>query len=69
MDDGAFEVTVENGSDVNKVEEQPDDEEPRYWFGCSLHRIAGSKISCGLLARGLRERLLPEMIVSRKKRG
>ena len=69
MDDGAFEVTVENGSDVNKVKEQPDDEQPRYWFGCSLHRIARGRISCGLLARGLRERLWLEMIVFRKKRG
>lgn len=51
MDDGAFEVTVENGSDVNKVEEQPDDEQPRDWFRCSLHRIARGKISCGSLAR------------------
>ena len=41
MDDGALEVTVENGSDVNEVEEQPDDEESRDWFGCCLHSIAG----------------------------
>ena len=41
MDDGALEVTVENGSDVNEVEEQPDDEEPRDWLGCCLHSIAG----------------------------
>ena len=33
MDDGTFEVTVENRSDIYKVEEQPDDEESRYWFG------------------------------------
>ena len=41
MDDGALEVTVENGPNVNEVKEQPDDEEQRYWFSCSLHRIAG----------------------------
>lgn len=41
MDDRAFEVTVENGSDVNEMEEQPNDEEPRYWPVCSLHRITG----------------------------
>ena len=39
MDDGAFKVTVENSSDVNEMEEQPDDEESRYWFGCRLHCI------------------------------
>ena len=41
MDDGALEVTVENCPDVDEVEEQPNDEEPRYWFGCRLHSIAG----------------------------
>ena len=41
MDDRALEVAVENGSDVNEVEEQPDDKKPRYWFGCCLHSIAG----------------------------
>ena len=40
MDDGTFEVAVENSSDVDEVEEQPDDEESRYWFSCCLHRIA-----------------------------
>lgn len=52
MDDGALEITIENGSDVNKVEEQPDDEEPRYWLSCSFHRIAEGNISCRLLAAG-----------------
>lgn len=40
MDDRTLEVAVENGSDVNEMEEQPYDEELRYWFVCSLHRIA-----------------------------
>jgi len=44
MDDGALEVAVENGSDVNEVEEQPDDEEPHDWFGCCPHSIAGVRI-------------------------
>jgi len=52
MNDGALEVTVENGSDVNEVEEQPDDEESRYWFGCRRHSIAGVRVSCDPLARG-----------------
>ena len=43
MDNGALEVTVENGSDINEVEEQPDDEESCYWFGCCLHSIAGER--------------------------
>jgi len=68
MDDGALEITIENGSDVNKVEEQPDDEEPRYWFSCSFHCIAGGNISCRLLAGGLRGRRRREIIVCRKKR-
>ena len=47
MDDGAFEVAVENGSNVNEVEEQPDDEESRYWFSCGLHSIArGRFVRC-----------------------
>lgn len=41
MDDGALKVAVENGPDINKVEEQPCDQESRYWFGCRFHRIAG----------------------------
>jgi len=57
MDDRAFKVTVEDGSDVNEVEEQPDDEEPRYWLVCRFHRIAEGRIWRGLLARMLRERL------------
>jgi len=50
--DGALEVTIENGSYINKMEEQPDDEEPRYWVICSLHRIARGNTSCRLLVGG-----------------
>jgi len=52
MDDGALEVTVENGSDVNEVEEQPDDEESRDWFGCCLHSIAGVRFRVVRWRRG-----------------
>jgi hypothetical protein len=41
MDDGTFKIAVEDGSDVNEVEEQPDEEESCYWFGGRFHRIAG----------------------------
>ena len=40
MDDRTFELAVENSSDVDEVEEQPDYEESRYWFSCCFHRIA-----------------------------
>jgi hypothetical protein len=61
MDDGAFEVTVEDRSDVNEVEEQPDDKESRYWFGCRPHRIVGVRV-CAACWRGGCERLLSEVI-------